>query len=199
MMRMLHMGDLDVALPIGAGLGVWLLAAGAGRTALRWGACFAGALLLVGATKIAHLAWDTDLDLFDFKAISGHATVVTALYPIAAWALLYHRGRAAALTGLAAGLLVSIIVATLLVTSGEHTIAEAAAGWSLGAAVSLAGCARSADLAQVRLQPAIWWTLPAFALSAWLMQSAHIGYWMIRLALVLSDDTRPYVWDACSI
>lgn len=197
MLRMLHLGDLEVALPLGAALCAWLLAAGAWRTALRWSTCFGAAVLLVGGSKIAHLGWGTDLALIEFKAISGHATLVSALYPFAAFVMLSGQGRTAARAGLAGGLLLSVAVAVLLVVSGEHTAPEALSGWLLGTSVSLLGVAWSDDLERARLLPAIWWSLPVFALGAWLMEFAHVGYWMIRVALALSGNSRPYSWAAC--
>jgi len=197
MIRLLHMGDLEVALPLGAGLATWLLAAGAWRTALRWGACFGAAVVLVGGTKIAYLGWGIDLAALEFKALSGHATVVTALYPFGAWVLLRHQGPTVAAIALAGGLLFAATVAGLLVLRDEHTGAEAALGWLLGAAVSVAGVAWAKDLVGARLLPAIWWSLPVFAIAAWSMQSAQVGYWMVRLALALSGNSRPYSWDTC--
>ena len=197
MLRVLHLGDLDVALPLGAALGAWLLAAGAWRTALRWGVCFGVAVVLVGGSKIAHLGWGTDLARLEFKAISGHATLVAALYPFAAWVVLVRQGQAAAQAGLLLGLLLGAVVAALLVASGEHTGPEALSGWLLGTAASLLGVAWSGDLAGARLLPAMWWALPVFAVGAWLMEFAHVGYWMIRVALALSGNSRPFPWDAC--
>lgn len=197
MLRVLHLGDLEVALPLGTALGAWLLAAGAWRTALRWGACFGAAVVLVGGSKIAHLGWGTEVGPVAFKAISGHATLVSALYPFAAWVVLVGQGRPAARVGLALGLLLGLLVAALLVASGEHTVAEASSGWLLGAAASLLGLAWSDDLERARLLPAIWWSLPVFAIGAWLMEFAHVGYWMILVALALSGNSHPYPWDAC--
>lgn len=197
MLRVLHLGDLEVALPLGMALGAWLLAAGAWRTALRWGACFGAAVVLVGGSKIAHLGWGTDVGPLAFKAISGHAALVGALYPFAAWVVLVGQSRAAARVGLGLGLLLALLVAALLVVSGEHTGAEAFSGWLLGAAASLLGAAWSGDLERARLLPAIWWSLPVFAIGAWLMEFAHVGYWMIRVALALSGNSHPYPWDAC--
>lgn len=197
MLRVLHLGDLEVALPLGAALCAWLLAAGAWRTALRWGACFGAAVVLVGGSKIAHLGWGTDLAQLEFKAISGHATLVSALYPFGAWVMLVRQGQAAARVGLAGGLLLGAGVAALLVASGEHSGPEALSGWLLGAAASLLGVAWSDELAQARLLPAIWWSLPVFAVGAWLMEFAHVGYWMIRVALALSGNSHPYPWDVC--
>ncbi|WP_312514065.1 hypothetical protein [Massilia sp.] len=198
MMRMIHLGDLEVALPLAAALGAWLVAAGAWRTALRWGLCFGAAVVLVGGSKIAFLGWGTGLAALEFKALSGHATVVTALYPMLAWVLLYRQGPAASRVGLATGLGLGAVVAALLVVEGEHTGAEALGGWLLGAAVSLAGIALSRELRTARLLPGLWRSLPVFVVGAWLMESAHVGYWMVRVALALSGNSRPHAWDTCS-
>lgn len=198
MTRLLHLGDLEIALPLGAALGAWLMAAGAWRIALRWGGCFGAALLLVDASKVAHLGWGTDFSSIAFQAVSGHATVVAALYPFAAVVLLARRGPGAVRWTLTAGLLAAAAFAILLVASGEHSAAEAASGWLLGAAVSLAGITgmvAAVDVQRARVAPAQWWPLPVFVLAAWLMQSAHVGYWMIRLALALSGNSRPHAWD----
>jgi hypothetical protein len=34
-----------------------------------------------------------------------------------------------------------------------------------------------------------------FCATAWALDSVSIGYWMIRLALVLSGNHYPYPWD----
>lgn len=197
MMRIVHLGDLDVVLPLAAALAAWLFAAGAWRTALRWGLCFGAAVMLVGASKIAFLGWGTGLAAFEFKAVSGHATVVTALYPVAAWVLLYRPGVSAACIGFGTALGLGVAIAMLLVIGEEHTFAEAASGWLLGAAVSVAGVTWSHDLRTARLLPGLWWSLPVFAIGAWLMQSAHVGYWMVKLALALSGNSHPHSWDTC--
>lgn len=197
MIRLLHMGDLDIALPLGAGLATWLVATGAWRAALRWASCFLAAVVLVGGTKVAYLGWGADMTALGFKALSGHATVVTALYPFGAWVLLRRHGNGAACAALGAGLLLGAAVAALLVARAEHSWTEALLGWLLGAAVSAAGVASARDLGRATLLPALWWSLPVVALAGWAMQSAHVGYWMVRLALALSGNSRPYSWDTC--
>lgn len=214
MENLVHLGDLEVVLPLAAALACWLLAARAWRIALRWLLLFGAALCIVGATKIAYLGWGTGVHAVGFKAISGHAMSVTALYPFFAFVVLFrpereHNGaqpvRAqtaprrpmAPWTAMLAGLALGAIVSGLLVTTGEHSVAEALAGWTLGAAVSLGGAMAKHDLGAERMLPTVWWTIPVFALSATLMESAHVGYWMIRMALALSGSERPYSWDGC--
>jgi hypothetical protein len=274
MEKLVHLGDLEVVLPLAAALAAWLLAARAWRITLRWLLLFGAALGLVGITKIAFLGWGTGLQALDFKAISGHATCVTALYPFLAYIVLYRSdlageanrarnvagavnmpctetmartgkmpstgatvgaenmpgtetmarsariagsvcvahsryvakagklataGPLAAWLGLIAGLALGGVVSTLLVTSGEHSVAEALTGWLLGAAASLGSAMTAPDLGGGRMLPTVWWTIPVFALGASLMESAHVGYWMIKMALALSGSERPYSWDTCGL
>jgi hypothetical protein len=286
MQKLVHLGDLEVVLPLAAALAAWLLAARAWRITLRWLLLFGAALFLVGITKIAFLGWGTGLHALDFKAISGHATCVTALYPFLAYVVLYRpdlagearrahnvpravnmhgaetmagtgnmpgtgtmagtrnmpgtetmtgientpgtesvarsgrsadtacrahagyfakagklatAGPLAGWLGLIAGLLLGGVVSSLLVASGEHSVAEALAGWLLGAAVSLGSAMTAPDLGGGRMLPTVWWTIPVFALGASLMESAHVGYWMIKMALALSGSERPYSWDTCGL
>jgi hypothetical protein len=37
----------------------------------------------------------------------------------------------------------------------------------------------------------------AYGAAAWAMQQAHVGYWMIKLALALSGNETPFRWDRC--
>ena len=194
---MLHLGDLELALPLAAALATWLLAAGAWRTALRWSLSFGTAVLMVGSSKIAFLGWGTGMAALEFKAISGHATVVAALYPMVGWVLLVRQGPVAARVALAGGMTLAAMIAALLVIDNEHSSAEAVSGWLLGAAVSLAGVAWSGDLRTARPLTGVWWSLPVFTIGAWLMQFASVGDWMVRLALALSGNSHPHAWDAC--
>lgn len=262
MEKLVHLGDLEVVLPLAAALASWLLAARAWRITLRWLLLFGAALCLVGVTKIAFLGWGTGLHALDFKAISGHATSVTALYPFLAYIVLYRPDLASAAAGrrsptgtaatavagaptvpgntrtaglrdvsgaklaagtgnergsgnaagtkdrrtayplfarigLLAGLSLGGIVSATLVMTGEHSVAEALAGWLLGASVSVGSTLNPPDLGGGRMLPTVWWTIPVFGLTASLMESAHVGYWMIRMALALSGSERPYSWDTC--
>jgi hypothetical protein len=217
----------------------------------------------VGASKIAYLGWGADIAALGFKAISGHATGVTAVYPLAAYLLCRTARPGLGLAAGGAGLMLGALVALELVLHGEHTVAEAAIGWLLGAGASIAtlyriersaGVTKSASPAGARSShgrlPNVGvaqftggigspegadklviaasrerarnsgglegvelagktgetvitgYILSAccavlvFAASATLMQSAHVGYWMIKIALALSGNARPFSWDS---
>ena len=205
-MQLLQLGDLQLTLPLAVAAGAWLLAARAWRVAAAWTLLYAGTLALVGGSKIVYLGWGIDIDVFNFKAFSGHAAGVTAVYPVLGYLLCRPAGRAAGLAAAAAGLALGCAMAVALVGHDEHAVAEAAAGWLLGACASV-GTLYQAER-QAGRQAAPRGVLPgpasalcavaAFLASAWLMQSAHVGYWMIKLALALSGNTLPYSWDTCA-
>lgn len=220
-MRLLHLGDLELTLPLAAAAGAWLLAARAWRAAGAWALLYGGAIALVGGSKIAYLAWGTDIAILGFKAFSGHATGVTAVYPVLGYLLCRPVGPGWGLAAAGAGLALGAVVAVALVWQDEHAVAEAASGWLLGACASIgtlyqaehAARHRAAAPAGRRLEAgtagqAGWrgglvgpasalCAIAVFLASASLMQSAHVGYWMIKVALALSGNARPYSWDTC--
>lgn len=196
-MQLLHLGDLELTMPLAAAGGAWLLAARAWRAAAAWTVLYGGTIALVGGSKIAYLGWGTDIALLGFKAFSGHAAGVAAVYPVLGYLLCRPAGRGLALAAAGAGLVLGLAVAVVLVRQGEHTVAEAAAGWLLGAAAST-GTVHQADTrgSGTGLASAAS-ALAVFVVAAALMQSAHVGYWMIRLALALSGNAQPFSWDTC--
>jgi hypothetical protein len=194
--KLVHLGDLSLTLPAAAAMTAWLLAARAWRAAMWWSLLFGLGLGLVGVTKIAFLAWGASLPELDFKAISGHATGVTAVFPALFFLLLYRHSTQARGAGVVAGLCLGALVASMLVTAGEHTAAEALAGWAMGGAVAL-GCVRlAANAPSPPVLHGIACAALAFVGVAWMMQSAPVGWWMIKAALALSGKHLPCSWDS---
>ncbi|MFC5458995.1 membrane-associated phospholipid phosphatase [Massilia niabensis] len=193
----LYLGNLTLTLPLASAIAAWLLAARHWRAAGYWLLFFSGALALVGISKVAYLGWGIAIPALDFQALSGHAAGVTAVFPVLFYVLLQGR-PGLALGAAAAGLLLGAGLASALVATEEHTAAEAGAGWMVGAAAA-AGTVRVAKEAQPpRPLAGLAAGLLAFAATAWVMQGAHIGYWMIKLALALSGNTRPFQWGCCN-
>jgi hypothetical protein len=196
-MQLVHLGDLELTLPLAAAAGAWLLAARAWRAAGAWALLYAGAIALVGGSKIAYLGWGTDIGPLDFKAFSGHAAGVTAVYPVLGYLLCRPIGRGWALAATGAGLALGLVMAVVLVGEGEHAVAEAATGWLLGACASMGTLYQAEPRGIVPGPASAACAVAVFLASASLMQSAHVGYWMVRLALALSGNAHPYSWDTC--
>ncbi len=189
---LLDLGGVVLTLPLAAALGASLAASGAWRAALRWGALFGAGVLLVGASKIAYLGWGYGIDAICFKALSGHATGATSLYPMLAWVVLAPYGERTRIAGLAAGFGIGAVVAMLLASTREHSVSESVAGWLIGAAISALAIRTCGPLPAIRPFAGVLVFVLVCAVGAWLMQWAHLGYWMIRAARLLSGNERVY-------
>jgi hypothetical protein len=195
--KLFHLGDLFLTVPTGCAIAGWLLASRAWRAALGWTLVFGLALALVAVTKIAFLGWATGLPALGYRAVSGHAAGFTAAFPTLCW-LLAQRCTSPVRVGAGVGALgLGIVVAAALVHAGEHTPAEAIAGWIIGLAaflctVLLVGAAPAPPTGKALACAGL-----AFGATAWALHSVSVGYWMIRLALALSGNSYPYPWDSC--
>jgi hypothetical protein len=195
--ELFHLGDLTLTLPAGGAIAAWLLAARAWRAALGWSLVFGVALALVAATKIAFLGWAVRLPALDYKAVSGHAAGFTAVFPTLTFLLLRPCGPVLRLGATAAVLALGTVVAAALVHAGEHTTAEAIGGWLIGAAASLSAIYLIGDVATPPSGRAVLFCALAFGAVAWALRSMPLGWWLIKVALVLSGNTRPSSWDHC--
>jgi hypothetical protein len=195
--ELIHLGDLRLTLPAGAAIAAWLVAARAWRAALGWILVFGLALALVAATKIAFLGWATRVTALDYKAVSGHAAGFTTVFPTLSFLLLRRFGAALRLTATAAALALGTLVAAALVHAGEHSAAEAVAGWLIGAAASMCAIYLTGDVATPPTGKAVVFCALAFGAIAWALRSAPLGWWMIKVALVLSGNSHPTPWDHC--
>ena len=191
------LGDLQLTVPAAAGIGASLLAAQRWRLACCWYMLFAGAVLLVGANKIAYLGWGIGLPALHFKALSGHATGAGAMLPmlfatVHCWAGNDRRWRAAAF---ASGVMVALLVSAALIVNREHSVSEALAGSLLGVTVAitahrLASTGSAAGGSSSTRLLSLLAFVATFATGVWLMQFAHVGYWMIKAARLLSGQSR---------
>lgn len=188
--ELVQLGDLALTLPAGAAIAAWLLAWRAWRMAGHWCVLFALGIGLVGASKIAYMGWGGGWEALSFKAASGHAAGVAAIFPMLFYLLLHGAGPRLRAAGAGAGLALGALVAVLLVLMHEHSPAEALAGWATGALVSLAAIGLAGPLPPPRPLPGLVCFAMVFALSAWLMQSAPVGYWMIKAARLIASNNK---------
>jgi hypothetical protein len=193
----LHLGNLVLTLPLASAIAGWLMAARDWRAAGYWLLLFAGALAVVGISKVAFLGWGTGIPALRFQAFSGHAAGVTAVFPVLFFLLLQRCPAPVAAIGAAGGLALGAALAAVLVTTGEHTAAEACAGWVVGAASSGAMLRIARTTRTPPLVAGLALSLFAYGAVAWAMQQAQVGYWMIKVALVLSGNRYPFRWDSC--
>lgn len=189
---LLHLGDPRVTMPLGAALLAWLLAARAWRLALCWGLLLGGGLGLVALSKIVYLGWGGGLPLLCYKALSGHAAGASAVYPMLFWMLAHGRPGRWQGHALRAGLGLGALTTAVLVADDQHSVAEALAGCVLGTAVSLGSIRLGAAGLPALPCKGLLAGMAALLAAAWLMQWAHLGYWMVRAARLLSGHTQLY-------
>lgn len=92
-LHLVRLGDPELTLPAAAGVLAWLMAARAWRLAFWWSFLFGSALALVAVSKIIFLGWGGGWQALGYKAVSGHATGATALFPMLLYLLLRSAGR----------------------------------------------------------------------------------------------------------
>jgi membrane-associated phospholipid phosphatase len=196
--KLFHLGDLSLTLPTGMAIAAWLLAARARRAAAGWLLVFGLALALVAATKVAFMGWATGLPAFGYKAVSGHAAGFTAAFPTLCWLLTRRCARRLRTSAAVLALGLGLAVAVALVRAGEHTPAEASAGWIIGLVAFLCTIVLAGNVPAPPPGRAFASAALAFGATAWALHSVSVGYWMIKLALALSGNPHPYPWDNCS-
>jgi hypothetical protein len=185
--RLVHIGDIELTFALAAAITAWLMAARAWRMALWWGLFFTAGIGLVGANKVAFMAWGMSVHALDFKAVSGHATGVTAVFPTLFYLLLRRRGARAQAAGVGLGLALGMLMVMRLVAGDDHSVAEALAGWMTGAAISLGTLRLAGAPPPSRARPhGLLCSMLVFASAAWLMHAVPHGYLMFRTAALIS-------------
>jgi hypothetical protein len=193
--QLVHLGDVSLTLPAAAAITSLLLAWRAWRAALWWTLLFALGIGAVAASKVAFIGWGTGIPGLDFKALSGHASGATAVYPMLLYLLLHQAGPVGRCAGTAAGMAIGALVVWLLIVQQHHSPAEAVGGYVLGAAISLVAIRRAGPLPRPRAFAAVVSFSLVFMAGAWLMQWAHLGWWMIKAARLLSGKVHVYELD----
>ena len=128
-----HLGNSALLLPAALVLALWLVKTRHAPLALAWTLAFGTAVLLVLASKLAFMGWGIGSAALDFTGISGHATVSTAVFTMGAWLAVADRSRRLQVLGIAAGLLVGLLVSVSRVVLKAHSVSEVVAGFALGA------------------------------------------------------------------
>ncbi|MFC6518662.1 hypothetical protein ACFQAT_01730 [Undibacterium arcticum] len=155
--RIVHLGDVAVMVPAAAAIAALLVTRSTWRVAVWWCLLIALGISLVAFSKIAFLAWGTGIRSLDFKALSGHATLTTAIMPVIFFLGLRHADPHVRAAGIWAGLGCGMLMALLLVMLDEHSASEVIAGCVLGAIVSLAALYKL----RVHRSPKLnWWAIP---------------------------------------
>jgi membrane-associated phospholipid phosphatase len=131
-----NLGDAGLTLPVAAGCALWLRTSDK-REALIWVASLAAALALVGATKILYAGCGIEMRSIDFRMISGHTMLTSAVWGVAFGLLAGSRGMKWYRLGAASGLALGALIGVCRVAQGAHSPSEVIAGWLLGSGIAL--------------------------------------------------------------
>ncbi|HDR9036654.1 TPA: phosphatase PAP2 family protein [Burkholderia vietnamiensis] len=133
-----NLGDAALTLPLAAVCFAWLTRSLYGwRIALSWATLLAAAMLLVGVTKILHAGCGVQIRAVHFRAISGHALLAAAVWPMACLLMLHDGWNTRTVRALLPGLALAATIAVARARDDAHTASEVMAGWMLGVLVTV--------------------------------------------------------------
>jgi membrane-associated phospholipid phosphatase len=132
-----HFGDITITAIAALAIAGWLMAEGEKRLALCWTALFGTGLGIVVASKIAFIGWGLGIRALDFTGFSGHAMRATAVMPVLFYLILQKLQPSVRRSGAGLGLAFGVLVGISRVEVNAHSVSEAVAGVTLGAAISI--------------------------------------------------------------
>ncbi len=135
-MPIVHFGESSWIMPLSGCMAICLASCGHWKRAVLWLVSFGIGLCLILTGKLAFELAGWSLPTVKLYSISGHAMLTSAVYPVLFVMVGTVAGKRGARLGLAAGLLLVLIVALALVGRRYHTVSETLAGAAIGLAVA---------------------------------------------------------------
>ncbi|MGR3909798.1 phosphatase PAP2 family protein [Burkholderia sp. SR8] len=133
------LGDAAMTLPLALWCIGWLTRSTAGlRQAASWALMLAAGMALVGVTKMLYAGCGIQIRAIDFRVISGHTMLASAVWPMACVLVSSGRAQRRTSTPLLAGLALGALIGVARVFDDAHTPSEVVTGWFVGSAVALA-------------------------------------------------------------
>lgn len=118
---------------------------------MSWLALLAAGMLVVGLTKILYAGCGVQIRAIDFRVVSGHTMLASAVWPMALLLGLQWVRTDIALT---VGLALAALIGTARVFDEAHTASEVIAGWAVGTLVTLSFvCWKGTPAIAPRLRP----------------------------------------------
>ncbi|MGN4188159.1 phosphatase PAP2 family protein [Burkholderia gladioli] len=135
------LGDAAMTLPLAVVCLAWLTRSTTGRDqAITWALMLAAGMVSVGVTKMLYAGCGVQIRSIDFRVISGHTMLASAVWPMAC--VLALNGDARSGTGVSLGLGLGALIGISRVIDGAHTPSEVIAGWLVGSTIALAFASR---------------------------------------------------------
>lgn len=192
---LINIGDTAVMIPMFIAILAWLFSGNSYRAAILWCTIFLAGFALVVGSKIAFLGWGFGIRSIDFKALSGHAMLTTAIMPIVFYVLLKSAPTAVRAAGVALGMAAGIIMGYSLVVFNFHTTAEVLGGYVVGSMVSLGFINLSRNLPFPRPDKRSILVSTFAFLVVWYANPSSTVHWIVKAALYLSGHHEPYNWS----
>lgn len=131
-----NLGDAALTLPIALGVALWVGASN-WRMAVRWLLLLGAGMVLVGATKILYAGCGIEVDAIQFRVISGHTMLASAIWPVGIALLTGSFDVRKARWGAIAGLTIGALIGVARIFDNSHTVYEVLAGWVIGTLIAL--------------------------------------------------------------
>ncbi|MBN3756914.1 phosphatase PAP2 family protein [Paraburkholderia sp. Tr-20389] len=152
-----NLGDAALTLPLALTCAAWLTMSSAGwRSAANWLVLLTGGAFVVGVTKVLYAGCGLEIRAIDFRVISGHTMLASAVWPATLVICLTNSRDNSTKLGFALGVLIAAMIGTARVFDNAHTVSEVVAGWCLGSLVTF-------TFLQMTMQPALQGRLRALA------------------------------------
>ncbi|AXF25414.1 phosphoesterase [Burkholderia pyrrocinia] len=132
------LGDAAMTLPLAVVCIGWLTRSTTGRHgAASWTLMLAAGMALVGITKMLYAGCGIQIRAIDFRVISGHTMLASAVWPMTCVLALNGCAQLRPGTSLSLGLALGALIGVARVFDDAHTPSEVVAGWIVGSAVAL--------------------------------------------------------------
>ncbi len=187
-----HLGSASIMLPMAAMIFIGFSLAGHNVKLATWALTMLAAAMLVLISKIAFMGWGVGSATLDFTGISGHAMLSASILPVWLGWLLGTSEQKLHYAGIILGLMLSALIAWSRVMLGEHSLSEVAAGWLLGAIVSVSAYRLLRGPLPSRQFAHLAGAFLLFTLSPSLSDYLPTRTLEIRAALALSGHAHPY-------
>jgi membrane-associated phospholipid phosphatase len=191
-------GSLAVTGPIGVAIAIWLVAGKSWHLTAAWCALFGLGMALVVATKVAFMGWGVGVESVEFAGFSGHAMRAAAVFPVALYLLVRTRTLGWRVAAIAAGVLLSALIALSRVEVQAHSASEALTGCLLGLLVAVSFIWYASVREHLALSRWLLLLCLPIVLIAPRVEPVPAERWIAQLAMHLSGRDQPFtraIWE----
>ncbi|WP_229262659.1 phosphatase PAP2 family protein [Duganella radicis] len=171
---------------------VWLMAGKSWRLTAIWLVLFGAGMALVVATKMAFVGWGVGVESIDFAGFSGHAMRAAAVFPVAGYLATRSSPWWVRQLGIAAGVLLAVLISMSRVYVRAHPSSEAVTGCLLGLGVAAIFIWYASTENHMALSRILVLLCIPVLLVAPQVEPIPAEQWITKAALQLSGRDKPY-------